>query len=144
MHKPNYHFIDVKIPDFDSEFFDLWLQKPLLDHKKELGELNFIFSSDEYLLNLNKEHLNHDYYTDVITFNYNERNSVNGDVFISWGRVQENAVEFSSGDEMKELKRVMVHGLLHLLGYNDKTSDECKVMREMENKYLEMDVSRET
>jgi probable rRNA maturation factor len=79
----------------------------------------FVFVDDDYLLEMNKSHLGHDYYTDIITFNMNEENSLCGEMYISVDRVKENADEFSKGDFMLELSRVMVHGALHLLGYDD-------------------------
>jgi probable rRNA maturation factor len=102
---------------------------------KELGDLSIILCSDNYLLKINKEYLNHDYYTDIITFNYVEGNRISGDLFISSDRIKENSVEYNT-TLIKELYRVMFHGVLHLIGYNDKTVDEKKVMREKEDFYL--------
>lgn len=106
-----------------------------------LGNISIIFCSDAYLLQMNKEYMNHDYYTDIITFNYNEGSVISGDLFISIDRLKENAETFST-KFVKELYRVVFHGVLHLIGYNDKTSEEIKVMREKENYYLnEVDFS---
>ena len=102
-----------------------------------MGEINYILVEDEELLEMNKEYLGHDEYTDVITFDYSEEEEINGDIFISWDRVKENAAHYKV-DELEELRRVMVHGILHLLGYGDKTEQEQKTMREKEDSNLSM------
>ena len=102
-----------------------------------LGELSIIFCSDEYLIDINKRHLNHDYYTDIITFNYNIEKNLNGDLFISVDRVKDNASAFNENFNM-ELFRVIIHGVLHLCGFNDKTTKEQKEMRQKENHYLSL------
>ena len=129
----HYNFIDVEIPDFDPEFFDLWLGKVTNHYGVKLNELSYVFCSDEELLKMNQDHLEHDYYTDVITFNYNDKDSLSGDVYISYDRVKENALEFGNGIIHDELCRVMVHGLLHLIGYNDKNDEDQARMTEQEN-----------
>lgn len=101
----------------------------------KIGEISIIFCSDDYLLEMNKQYLKHDYYTDVITFDYVEKNIISGDLFISIDRVKENAKTFSS-EFKREVFRVIFHGVLHLVGYNDKTEGEQEVMREKENLYL--------
>jgi len=112
-----------------------WLSSVIESFKKELGTLNFIFCTDEYLLTINKSYLNHNHYTDIITFDYCEENKVSGDLFISIERVQEyslkNNIEFNN-----EIHRVIVHGVLHLCGLNDKTEREKEKMRAQENKFL--------
>ena len=135
------YFEETEILDLNSEFFVLWLSKVCFEENQELGDLSFIFCSDDYLLVVNKEHLNHDYYTDVITFDYTDE-VVSGDLFISIDRVKENASN-NSVSFMNELYRVIVHGVLHLLGYGDKEDEEKIIMRALEDKYLEF-VSRET
>lgn len=108
---------------------------------KETGDISVIFCSDKYLLDVNIQFLNHNYYTDIITFNYVEGKTISGDLFISVDRVIENAKKFKTS-WIKELYRVIFHGILHLTGYNDKTAEESKVIREMEDKYLsEVDFS---
>jgi probable rRNA maturation factor len=134
----NYNFIDVEIPDFDPEFFDLWLSKVVESYKSEVGDLSFQFCSDDYLLNMNKEYLDHDYYTDVITFDYSTNNKISGDIFISYDRVKENAISFGNGITYDELCRVVVHGVLHLLGFKDKSDEDNKRMREEETKSLSL------
>ena len=114
-----------------------WLTSVCSKEGKNLSELSYIFCSDEYLLNMNREFLQHDYYTDVITFDYCEGNDVSGDVFISSDRVLDNAnsLGVSTKDEML---RVLVHGLLHLLGYQDKSEAEKTIMTEKEDYYLSL------
>lgn len=110
-----------------------WMQKIVASHAYTVDELNYIFTSDEHLLGINQEHLGHDYYTDIITFdNSDEELTISGDVFISVDRVKDNAATLNI-PFLDELSRVMAHGLLHLLGFNDKTEDEEKLMREKED-----------
>lgn len=114
-----------------------WLTEVIKQEQKILGEISIIFCSDDYLLEVNKTYLSHDYYTDVITFNYNEGEIVSGDLFISVDRVKENSEQFSVNFEI-ELNRVMVHGILHLLGHEDKTTKQEKEMRKLEEKALKL------
>ena len=108
---------------------------------KQTGEISIILCSDKYLLDINIEYLKHNYYTDIITFNYVDGSTISGDLFISIDRVKENSNEFSTS-LIKELYRVIFHGLLHLVGYNDKTDEEKKIMRGKEDLYLgEVDFS---
>ena len=104
---------------------------------KKIGEIHYIFCDDEKILEINRQFLQHDYYTDIITFDYCEGDTLSGDIFISVDTVSANAKEYSvSFDE--ELKRVMIHGILHLCGQNDKTADEQQEMRIKENNALRM------
>jgi probable rRNA maturation factor len=101
-------------------------------------EINYIFCSDEYLRTINLEYLNHNTYTDIITFNYTEGNDdLTADIFISIERIKENALKFNSDFET-ELHRVIIHGVLHLVGYNDKTKTQKAIMREKEDAYLSL------
>lgn len=134
----HYNFIDVEIPDFNPEFFGLWLSKVVEHYNVKLGQLSYVFCSDEELLSMNVKHLGHDYYTDIITFDYNEEDSLSGDLFISYDRVKENSWQFGNNDVFDELCRVMVHGLLHLIGYDDKSAGEAKEMRKQEELCLEL------
>jgi probable rRNA maturation factor len=110
--------------------------------KKKPGEISIIFCSDKYLLDINIDYLKHNNYTDIITFNYVEENIISGDIFISIDRVKENSIEFNT-IFIKELYRVVFHGLLHLIGYNDKTAVKKEIMREKEDLYLgEVDFSK--
>lgn len=122
-----------------------WIQQVVQQEGKICGDINIIFCSDEYLLQVNRQYLNHDYYTDIITFNYNA-DKINGDLFISVDRVGDNAQQQNVSRET-ELLRVMIHGILHLLGYNDKTAPEEKLIRQKENQSIELlnsNVSRGT
>jgi len=103
---------------------------------KRVGEISIVLCSDKYLLEINIEYLKHNYYTDIITFNYVEGNLISGDLFISVDRVKENSIVFNTG-LIKELYRVIFHGILHLIGYNDKTEEEKKIMRTKEDLYLD-------
>ena len=125
--------------DFEAESvsnLEPWIKTVITKENKTLGELNYIFCTDEYLLEKNQTFLNHNTSTDIITFDYSEENQISGDIFISIERVKENARKFAVEFET-ELKRVMIHGVLHLIGYKDKSEDEQKLMREKENFYLE-------
>lgn len=112
-----------------------WLNQVISNEAKEEGDITYIFCDDDYLLEKNIRFLNHNTLTDVITFDYCEEKSVSGDIFISIERVKENS-EIFKVDFLTELNRVMVHGLLHLLGYKDKTERESNLMRKKENYYL--------
>ena len=108
---------------------------------KKIGDISIVFCSDDYLLKMNKQYLNHNYYTDIITFDYVENEIISGDLFISVDRVKENAKVFDI-EMIIELYRVIFHGVLHLVGYNDKTDVEQRIMTEKENLYLsEVDFS---
>jgi len=114
----------------------LWLKSATKKEGRTLGELVFNFCSDESLSKINKEFLNHDTLTDVITFDYSALNEISGEIFISTDRVRENSSEFQQSFEV-ETRRVMIHGLLHLCGYNDKTAKEKELMSDRENFYLD-------
>lgn len=111
------------------------ISRVIISESKQVGDISVIFCSDEYLLEINRQFLNHDYYTDVITFDYVEGNVVSGDVFISLDRIKENSLLFHN-QAIMELYRVVFHGVLHLIGYNDKTLEEIKEMRSKEEYYL--------
>jgi rRNA maturation RNase YbeY len=126
--------IDFELPN--TEGVVQWIEKVVQLEKKKLGALNYIFCTDSYLLQLNQKYLDHDTLTDIITFPYN-RQPLEGDIFISIDRVRENAIEFGETFE-RELNRVIIHGVLHLCGYGDKTEEEEKAMREKENTCLNL------
>ena len=112
-----------------------WLKFAVENEKTKLGEINYIFCSDEQLLEINIEHLQHDFYTDIITFDYREKDIISGDIFISTDRVEENA-KINHACFEEELNRVLVHGILHIIGYKDKTDEDSKLMRTKENYYI--------
>lgn len=115
-----------------------WIQNVISEHQYKLIDLNYIFCSDEYLLKINQEYLAHDYYTDIITFDNSENEAeIEADLFISIDRVQDNSNQNESTFD-DELHRVMIHGVLHLLGFGDKTEEEIKEMRQKENDCLSL------
>ena len=114
-----------------------WIKQVIEAKGKKTGNITYIFCDDEYLLQVNKQYLQHDYYTDVITFDYVENDLISGDIFISTDRVRENALAFGSS-ETEELHRVIIHGALHLLGLKDKSEKEASQMRQAENETLKL------
>ena len=114
-----------------------WIKQVIEAKGKKTGNITYIFCDDEYLLEVNKQYLQHDYYTDVITFDYVENDLISGDIFISTDRVRENALAFGSS-ETEELHRVIIHGALHLLGLKDKSEKEASQMRQAENEALKL------
>lgn len=134
---------DVQVPGLDSELFVLWLQRVVKEERYELGDICLVFCSDLELLEMNKTYLQHDYFTDILTFDYCFDSVVSGDLFISIDRIIDNAILLEEA-YFKELKRVCVHGVLHLCGYKDKTEAESKIMRDREEHYIAKFVPRET
>ncbi|MBQ0077109.1 MAG: rRNA maturation RNase YbeY [Bacteroidales bacterium] len=112
-----------------------WLKLVAESEIRKIGDINVIFCSDNYILDVNMKYLSHDYFTDIITFDYCEGNVLSGDLFISVDSVKENS-EFYHTDFEEELHRVIVHGVLHLIGYDDHTESDIKTMREKEGYYL--------
>jgi rRNA maturation RNase YbeY len=136
--------IDVAKPKFlKSRPLKFALKSLIISENFKLGEIAIVLCSDEYLLKLNQDFLKHDYYTDIITFDYCENGMINGDLMISLDRVLENSVVEKSSFE-EELNRVIFHGVLHLCGYKDKTKKDIEMMRFKESYYLNLFVSRET
>ena len=129
----DFQFIDTKIIQLKNSNY--WLKKVITTEKKQLGEIVFVFCKDAYLLEKNIQFLKHETLTDVITFDYCEGNQISGDILISVERVKENS-EIFEVTFLNELDRVMVHGLLHLLGYKDKTREDAKLIRSKEDFYL--------
>lgn len=113
-----------------------WLKAVSEEEGRRPGQISVIFCSDTYLLEINRKYLGHDYYTDIITFDYSEGDTISGDLFISVDTVRSNA-EYYSADFKDELDRVIVHGVLHLIGYDDHTDEQTAEMRARENHYLE-------
>ncbi len=129
-------FEDIKeVPGVNPDFLFAWYSNVCQVEGMQLGDVSVVFCSDEHLLQMNKEYLQHDYYTDIITFDYTEDDVVSGDLFISVDRVEENANEFDAPFQ-DELHRVCIHGLLHLCGYKDKSDKEEELMRSKENEML--------
>ena len=115
-----------------------WIKATIEAEGYTLNELNYIFCSDQYLLQINQQYLDHDTYTDIVTFDNSEKKGViEGDIFISIDRIRENALKFDSG-EVNELHRVIIHGALHLLGYQDKKPESKKIMTGKEDHYLSL------
>ena len=114
-----------------------WLKMVAGSEIRKIGDINVIFCSDNYILDVNMKYLQHDYFTDIITFDYCEGKVLSGDLFISVDSVRENSIEFGTDFE-EELHRGIVHGVLHLIGYDDHTEEDKKVMRQKENYYLQM------
>ncbi len=135
MSSTTFFFEDISTFELDQDFADRQIKQLINEEKKKTGDISVIFCSDEYLLEMNKQHLNHDYFTDIITFNYVKDEVISGDLFISADRIRENSGKFNV-TFYEELYRVILHGILHLVGYNDKTDEEKKVMKEKENYYL--------
>lgn len=128
---------DVSIPKFKKRLMTGWIKTTIISEEKIAGDISFIFCSDAYLLEVNKQYLDHDYFTDIITFDYVEGGIISGDIFISCDRVKENAVEFKTGFD-NELSRIIIHGVLHLLGYKDKNKKDKLLMTEKEDFYLKV------
>lgn len=121
----------------DEAAFENWISRVIVSESKELGEISYIFCDDEYLHKINVEYLNHDTLTDIISFDYSEGKILQGDIFISIERVRDNAKDFSVSFE-EELKRVMIHGVLHYCGYKDKSEADEKRMRAKEDEKVLM------
>ena len=128
---------DVPLPKIKKRNSIKWIRETILSEEKRVGDISFIFCSDNYLLEVNKTYLDHDYFTDIITFDYVEGTLINGDIFISVDRVLDNSVEFKTTFE-DELNRILIHGILHLLGYKDKNKKDKLLMTEKEDFYLKL------
>jgi rRNA maturation RNase YbeY len=127
--------LDFKLDDESA--YSSWISKVISSEIKNEGEINYIFCDDDYLLQINTQYLRHDTLTDIISFDYSVGNELHGDIFISIERVRENALDFNvSFDE--ELKRVLVHGVLHYCGYKDKSKEDEKLMRQKEEEKIKM------
>ena len=131
----NFEDVDFTLPDEQS--LKNWIDCTVKNEHCFTGNLSYIFCSDEYLWNMNKQYLGHDYYTDIITFDYVEDKYVSGDMFISYDRVCDNAENFNVSRET-ELLRVMIHGVLHLVGYDDLTDEQEAEIHKMEDFYIDV------
>lgn len=132
-----YNTDGVKMPRIKRKDTTAWIKAVAQTYGRKVGEVGYMFVNDEKILEINNEYLGHDYYTDVITFDYDEGDVVNGDIVISLDTVRTNAEMFGKAYE-DELYRVIIHGILHLCGLNDKGPGEREIMEKAENKALEM------
>ena len=121
----------------DDDVYKNWINRVISSEGKRLGEISYIFCDDDYLLDINQRFLDHDTYTDIISFDDSMGNLLNGDIYISTERVHENALEFNEDFET-ELKRVIIHGILHYCGYKDKSEEEAALMREKESEKIKL------
>ena len=119
----------------NSEHYIKWIKNVILEESKKVGAINYIFCDDQYLLDKNIKYLDHKTLTDIITFNYCEKDTISSDIMISIERVIENSTTFGSSF-LEELSRVMIHGILHLIGYNDKLEGEKEIMTKKEDYYI--------
>lgn len=130
----NFFLEGVKKPQIKYIAVQNWVMNVISGYGKKAGHINFIFATDDYVLDVNKQYLNHDYYTDIITFDDCEGDKISGDIYISLDRVKENSEQYNTQDT--ELLRVIIHGILHLIGFKDKTDEDAKKMREAEDAAL--------
>lgn len=137
MNKITWEAVGVDMPSFDAALLSRWITEVSEAHNKLLGPLTYIFCNDEKILEVNLQFLQHDYYTDIITFDYSRRRMISGDMFISLDTVASNAEMLGCSYE-RELMRVVIHGVLHLCGINDKAPGEREIMEMHENKALAM------
>ena len=128
-------FFYENMPDSVDTDYKKWLEEIILTEEKKLGDINYIFCDDEYLLKINQDYLQHDYYTDIITFDAVKGKTISGEIFVSLQRISDNASALSKIYE-EELRRVLAHGILHLCGYKDKTEAEEQEMRSKEDYYI--------
>ena len=133
----SYQTDGTKMPDIKKRETSAWIKKVAATYGKKCGEIAYIFCDDEKILEVNKEYLQHDYYTDIITFDYSEEDSISGDLFISLDTVHSNSEMLGVSYE-QELHRVIIHGILHLCGIDDKGEGEREIMEAAENKALSM------
>ena len=127
--------IDFEMPE--ETIYTDWISSVILSENKSEGEINYIFCDDDYLIEINQQYLNHDTLTDIISFDYSLGNEIHGDIYISVERVRENAEEFKVSFE-EELKRVMIHGVLHYCGYKDKSESDESLMRSKEDEKIKL------
>ncbi len=127
----------VDHPQIEEQKIANWIESVAKTYNKEIGEISYLFCDDEKILEVNQEYLNHDFYTDIITFDYSEENTLSGDIIISLQTVESNSQMYKT-DFLEELHRVIIHGILHLSGLNDESEEEEKAMRDAENSALEM------
>ena len=132
-----YQTEEVKMPSIKKRQTTAWIKAVAGTYDKKIGEIAYIFCSDNKILEVNREYLHHDYYTDIITFDYSEGKRLSGDLFISLDTIRTNSIQFGSTYD-DELYRVIIHGILHLCGINDKGPGEREIMEAAENKALSL------
>jgi len=132
-----YHSEDCNLPGIDQQVVTDWINRIAAFHGKKTGEIDYIFCSDERILEVNNQYLQHDYFTDIITFDYSEQKTISGDIYIGIDTVASNA-EMMGVTYEKELNRVIIHGVLHLCGFKDKTPETEKIMHQKEDEALEL------
>lgn len=132
-----YNSDGVRMPELKRRFITRWIRAVAATYGRKVGEVGYMFVSDEKILEVNREYLGHDYYTDIITFDYDEGNILNGDIVISLDTVRSNAEKFGK-EYTDELHRVIIHGILHLCGINDKGPGEREIMEQNEDKALKL------
>ncbi len=128
---------DFKFPYGFKKKCSLWIKNAILSEQKKIGTINIIITTDDILLSKNIQFLSHNYYTDILTFDFSHKNKINGDLYISIDRIAENSKTFKE-TPIIELKRVIIHGILHLAGFNDHTPEEKMIMTQKENFYLNL------
>jgi len=130
-----FHVEDIEFSWKNKRLLSNWIKEAVVMEGRTVGEINVILCSDNYLIDMNKRFLNHDYYTDIITFDYSVENTISGDLYISYDRVEDNASALGVSSQ-NEIYRVVIHGVMHLAGYSDKSKRQKQTMRERENFYL--------
>ena len=133
----SYHIDGTRMPNIKKRETTAWIRRVATTYGKKVGDVSYIFCNDERILEVNREYLQHDYYTDIITFDYTEGNTVSGDLFISLDTVWTNSEQFGTPYD-EELHRTIIHGILHLCGINDKGPGEREIMEAAENRALQM------
>lgn len=132
-----YYAEDTELPEINQEKITAWVKAVAETYGKKTGDISYIFCSDEKILEVNRQYLQHDYYTDIITFDYTAGDKISGDLFISLDTVRTNAEKFQTSYD-EELHRTIIHGILHLCGINDKGPGEREIMEAAENKALDL------
>jgi rRNA maturation RNase YbeY len=130
-----YHAENDSMPSIKRRIVNQWISSIADCYKKKIGEIAYIFCSEEYMLKVNKQYLQHDYYTDIITFDYSEGNTISGDIFVCTDTIKSNSEKFATSYP-EELHRILIHGILHLCGINDKSLGEREIMEMNEEKAL--------
>lgn len=139
--KISFYAENVPFPKIGKRETANWIKNVAKNYDKKVGEISYLFCNDEKILEINRQFLQHDFYTDIITFDYSEGEKISGDIFISLDTVLSNSQKYQTDFE-EELHRVIIHGILHLCEINDESEDEEKEMREAENKALELLTSK--